>query len=229
MRIGVASDEIVLVSGGFDPYHDGHAEYIHKASAFGPVVVALNSDSWLVNKKGAAFMPWEARKRVLLSVRGVESVYPVKDEDGTVCEAIRTLRPRIFAKGGDRGIDNTPEVSLCEQLGVKLMFGLGDKIRSSSELVERQWGDYRVIHEDENFKVKILRLKPGKATSLQYHLLRNEHWIDVDGDRHQFYKAGMTHRLENRGAKDRIVVEVQTGSYFGEDDIVRLGEDGVTP
>ena len=213
-------DALVLVSGGFDPYHDGHAEYIQKAAAFGPVVVALNSDAWLTRKKGSSFMSWEARRKIMLSVKGVVGVHPVKDDDGTVCEAIRALRPTIFAKGGDRTIDNTPEVHLCRQLGIKMMFGLGEKKNSSSELIARTWGTYEVLYEDEHFKVKKLVVKPKNSTSKQRHDKRSEVWVYPSG-RVEKIQQREWHQLSNPANDPLEVIEVQTGTYFGEDDIER--------
>lgn len=131
------SDKIIAVSGGFDPIHAGHVRLINDAAAYGRVVVILNSDEWLRRKKGYVFMPWEERKEVLMSMRSVHSVIAVDDYEGTVCKAISELEPDYFGNGGDRTDRNTPERSLCEQLGVELVWGLGgDKIQSSSEMID---------------------------------------------------------------------------------------------
>jgi cytidyltransferase-like protein len=217
---------MVLVSGGFDPYHDGHAELIERAGQHGEVVVALNSDAWLTRKKGAPFMPWEARRRVLQSVRGVVSVYPVNDDDGTVVEALRTLRPDYFANGGDRAAGNTPEVACCQELGIRLLFGLGEKIRSSSALVhglkiDRGWGTYRVLAEGPDFKVKLLEVRPGCATSLQLHRKRYEHWELLDSGGYRRVDVGAPHRLANSSDLPLRVLELQVGRCE-EADIERL-------
>lgn len=132
------SEEItVLVSGGFDPAHIGHIRMILEAAAFGNVIVVANSDAWLMRKKGYIFMPWEERAELLAAIRGVARVEHVDDTDGTVCEAIKRLRPTYFANGGDRKTDNTPEMDVCKELGVKLLWNVGGgKIQSSSDLVE---------------------------------------------------------------------------------------------
>lgn len=97
--------------------------------------IALNSDEWLLRKKGFSFMPWEERAEILEGF-GV-SVVPVDDSNGTVCEAIERLRPDYFGNGGDRTLKNTPELRICEELGVIPVFNLGgDKIQSSSNLVK---------------------------------------------------------------------------------------------
>lgn len=211
----------VLVSGGFDPLHAGHVEYIQKAAQYGKVIVALNSDVWLLRKKGSVFMHWEERRAILMALKGVVAIYPVKDDDGTVCEAIESLHPDYFANGGDRTIGNTPEVDSCEKHGVGMLFGLGNKIRSSSELVARQWGSYKVLHEDEDCKIKLLTVLPGKATSLQTHENRNEHWVYPKTNRYVFHRKKDKHQLENYTKEPLKIIEIQTGTYFGEDDIVR--------
>lgn len=127
---------IVLVSGGFDPLHDGHLNYLQGAAELGRVFVALNSDDWLTRKKGRPFMSWAVRARILRALRCVTEVMPVDDRDGTVCEAIDRLRPSIFANGGDRVSGESRESALCKLLGVHEAFNVGGgKIRSSSELV----------------------------------------------------------------------------------------------
>tara|TARA_Y100000310_G_scaffold168032_2_gene168069 strand:- start:1576 stop:2064 length:489 start_codon:yes stop_codon:yes gene_type:complete len=127
----------VLVSGGFDCAHIGHIRMILEAAAHGDVIVVVNSDEWLMRKKGYVFMPWAERAEILAAIRGVVSVEKVDDTDGTVCEAIKRLKPTYFANGGDRKINNTPEMEICEVLGVQLLWNVGGgKIQSSSDLVE---------------------------------------------------------------------------------------------
>jgi len=129
-------EKIVCVSGGMDPIHVGHVRMILEASKFGDVVVILNSDQWLLRKKGFSFMPWEERAEILRAIRGVVDVVRVNDEDGTVCEALRRIKPDYFANGGDRKNENTPEVSLCLELDIKMLWCVGGgKIQSSSDLV----------------------------------------------------------------------------------------------
>lgn len=129
--------KIVALSGGFDPIHSGHIRYIQEAQYFGDIVVLLNTDSWLKRKKGYSFQSWEMRADILRSIKGVSQVVMAKDDDDTVCASLAALRPDYFAKGGDRTGENTPEVALCEELGIKLLFNVGGgKVASSSELVD---------------------------------------------------------------------------------------------
>ena len=129
----------VMVSGGFDPVHVGHIRMIREAAQFGNVIVVANSDQWLYRKKGFVFMEFPKRSEILNSIKGVILVDSVNDDDGTVCEAIRRHKPDFFANGGDRGRSNTPEQDVCEELGVKLLWGIGGdyKADASSTLVER--------------------------------------------------------------------------------------------
>ena len=126
----------IMVSGGFDPIHIGHIRMILDAAKHGEVVVVANSDDWLMRKKGYVFMSWEERAEIIGSIRGVVQVEHVDDSDNSVCEAIKRCRPDAFANGGDRKGNNTPEVALCDKLGIDLVWNVGGgKIQSSSDLV----------------------------------------------------------------------------------------------
>jgi D-beta-D-heptose 7-phosphate kinase/D-beta-D-heptose 1-phosphate adenosyltransferase len=129
----------VMVSGGFDPVHAGHIRMIRHAAQYGDVIVIANSDDWLYRKKGFVFMEYERRIEILNAIKGVVLVDSVDDSDGTVCEAIRRLKPTFFANGGDRGRSNTPEQAVCDELGVKLLWKIGgeEKLDSSSDLAKK--------------------------------------------------------------------------------------------
>ena len=92
----------IMISGGFDPIHIGHIKMIKAASRWGMVTVVINSDAWLKRKKGYVFMPYDERAAIVSNIIGVTMVSSVDDRDGTVCEAIRRLKPDAFANGGDR-------------------------------------------------------------------------------------------------------------------------------
>ena len=136
---GDGNRKTVMVSGGFDPVHIGHIRMILDASKYGDVIVVANSDDWLFRKKGFVFMEFDQRAEILAAVKGVIKVSGVDDHDGTVCEAIRRLKPDFFANGGDRKKHNTPEQAVCDELGVEMLWGVGgnNKANSSSDLVER--------------------------------------------------------------------------------------------
>lgn len=132
---------IVTVSGGFDPIHVGHVRMMIEAKAFGEeLVVILNNDNWLKKKKGFVFMPQEQRKEIIEAIKGVDFVVLTKHEpdptDMSVCDALREIRPQVFANGGDRFADNIPEAVLARELGIELVFnvGQGGKVQSSSWL-----------------------------------------------------------------------------------------------
>ena len=130
--------DTVVVSGGFDPVHIGHVRLILAAAEYGDVIVVANSDSWLYRKKGFVFMPWDQRKEILEALKGVVRVEWVDDRDETVCEALRRLKPTYFANGGDRKGDNVPEVAVCEELGIEMVWNIGgEKVESSSDLVNK--------------------------------------------------------------------------------------------
>ncbi len=133
----------IALSGGFDPVHVGHVRMIQAAAEIGDVIVIANSDSWLQRKKGYIFMPWSERAEILSAFKGVTMVVEAKDDDDSVCASIADLKNSIdldfFGNGGDRKSSNTPEIALCNDLGVDLLWNLGGgKIQSSSELVGRQ-------------------------------------------------------------------------------------------
>jgi D-beta-D-heptose 7-phosphate kinase/D-beta-D-heptose 1-phosphate adenosyltransferase len=135
---------VVAVSGGFDPIHIGHIRMFEKAKAYGDeLVVILNNDNWLKKKKGAAFMPEEERKEVIEALRVVDRVFLTKHgknpKDMSVSKELRAIRPHIFANGGDRKVDNVPEVAVCNSIGCEMIFniGKGGKVQSSSWLIQK--------------------------------------------------------------------------------------------
>jgi len=130
---------VIAVSGGFDPVHIGHVRMIRDAARYGDVMVIINSDDWLMRKKGYVFMPWKERAEIMGNIKGVTVVTQVDDSDGTVCEALKRHKPDVFANGGDRKTQNTPEMDVCEELGIQMMWAVGgsNKPQSSSWLVNK--------------------------------------------------------------------------------------------
>lgn len=138
--------KIILTSGGFDPLHMGHVRLFMGCKDLGGRVIAIvNTDEWLTRKKGKPFMPLNERLGIVNALRYVDHVWIAKDDDDTVCETLRMARKLynrdhlIFAKGGDRKVDNTPEKAVCEEIGIQVVYGVGgEKINSSSTLL-RDW------------------------------------------------------------------------------------------
>ena len=137
-------NKVVLATGGFDPLHSGHIAYLRAARQLGNMlVVGVNSDAWLVRKKGRSFMPASERISIIENLRFVDHCILFGDNDDTAIEAINNVKllyPNsqiIFANGGDRTKDNIPEMSVKD---VEFVFGVGgeEKLNSSSWLLD-EW------------------------------------------------------------------------------------------
>lgn len=187
--------KVVVVSGGFDPIHSGHISYLEDAKRLGDIlVVALNSDDWLIKKKGKFFMPFHERKTILESMRVVNHVIDFIDDNKGSCinglKKVISMYPDdeiIFANGGDRNKENIPEMTLKN---ITFEFGVGgdDKKNSSSWILknfqydfeDRVWGSfYNLFSDSGNIKVKVkeLIINPKKGLSFQRHFHRSEIWF----------------------------------------------------
>ncbi|MAU62924.1 MAG: cytidyltransferase [Flavobacteriaceae bacterium] len=125
----------VAVSGYFDPIHIGHLEYLKLAKKLGDkLVVIVNNNHQCVLKKGKPFMDESDRVQIIKSLKMVDEVYLSIDRDKTVCASLMDIKPDIFANGGDRSTGEVPELSICKKYNIKIIDGLGKKIRSSSDL-----------------------------------------------------------------------------------------------
>jgi D-beta-D-heptose 7-phosphate kinase/D-beta-D-heptose 1-phosphate adenosyltransferase len=132
-------EKIVCVSGYFNPLHVGHLEYFEKSKKLGDkLVVIVNNDSQSFLKKGYSFMKEQERLKIIRSLKIVDMAVLSIDEDRTVCKTLKCIMPYIFANGGDQFNDNIPEKTICDELKIQLVDGLGDKIQSSSILLERK-------------------------------------------------------------------------------------------
>lgn len=189
--------KIVIVTGGFDPLHSGHIEYFKAAKALGDMlIVGINSDEWLIRKKGRPFMPWVERNVIVANLDPVDATLLFDDSDGSAVDAIRKVKELypddqiIFANGGDRTKENIPEMVFDD---VEFQFGVGgeNKMNSSSWILqewkspktERAWGYYRVLHEVGSCtKLKELTVEPGKSLSMQQHHKRSEFWFVASGE-----------------------------------------------
>lgn len=129
--------KIVCVSGYFDPFHVGHLDYLENAKRLGDhLLVVVNNDEQAKQKKGKSFMPEEQRLRIIRALKIVDQAILSCDKNRTVCDTLRCVRPDIFANGGDQTNDSIPEATICKELGIQLVDGLGEKVQSSSWLIQ---------------------------------------------------------------------------------------------
>ena len=125
----------VAISGYFDPIHVGHLEYITEARKLGDkLIVIVNNNHQCVLKKGKPFMDEKDRVLIASSLKDVDEVFLSVDHDKTVCKSLELLKPDIFANGGDRKNYEIPESAICKKYNIQIIDGLGEKIRSSSDL-----------------------------------------------------------------------------------------------
>ena len=125
----------VAISGYFDPIHVGHLEYIIEAKKLGDrLIVIVNNNHQCVLKKGKPFMDENDRVIIVSSIKYVDEVFLSIDKDKTVCKSLEKIKPNIFANGGDRKNYEIPESVICNKYNIEIIDGLGEKIRSSSDL-----------------------------------------------------------------------------------------------
>lgn len=258
--------KIVLVTGGFDPLHSGHIEYFQEAKGLGDkLVVGINSDEWLTRKKGRPFMPFEERATIIENLSMVDHVISFDDSDDTACGAIyKTMatigngKQIIFANGGDRQQDNTPEYRIYGDMNnVEFVYDVGGtaKKNSSSWILEdwknpktqRSWGWYKVLHQGTGYKVKELVIQPGQSLSMQRHFERAEHWyvlkgqctlkiddgelvkkVDLCENQSYIIDINVWHQALNKTDEYCHILEVQYGQQCVETDIERRYPESYT-
>jgi mannose-1-phosphate guanylyltransferase len=170
------------------------------------------------------------------------------DTHGTHVQ-VESHGPKVVATVGvkDLVIVDTPDALLvADKASAQKIKAVVDALKQrghgSTQLpaaVQRPWGTYATLKEEQGYKVKRITVKPGESLSLQYHHERSEHWVVVQGlalvqigDKelrseagcYNFVPLGEKHRLSNIGTEELVVIEVQCGAYLGEDDIVRLAD-----
>jgi D-beta-D-heptose 7-phosphate kinase/D-beta-D-heptose 1-phosphate adenosyltransferase len=139
---------LIIVSGYFNPIHKGHIEYFNKAKELADkLLVIVNSDIQRELKGAKEFQNQNERLFIIGNIKSVDFVMISKDTDRTVCESIRYIHEELgneytlgFANGGDQTNESIPEAGICNELGIKLIDGLGEKIQSSSWLLETNKG-----------------------------------------------------------------------------------------
>ncbi len=134
-----ACPTVVAVSGYFNPLHVGHLEMIERAKKLGNKLVAIVNSDFQVKLKGRVpFMKEKDRLAIIKAIKGVDEVFLSVDKDLSVRRSLAKLRPHIFANGGDRhNINDVPEYDICQKLGIRMVDGLGKKIRASSEMIAK--------------------------------------------------------------------------------------------
>ena len=193
---------VVVVSGGFDPIHSGHIRYLNSASELGEkLIVCLNSDNWLKNKKGKSFLPFDERKIILENINCVDEVIGFEDDpQGSCINGLKKIKEKypnkkiIFCNGGDRNKENIPELNLN---GIEFEFEVGGVIKKNSSsqilkswsqnITERRWGLYDVLYSKKNIKVKELCVNARSGMSFQKHSHRNEIWLVYEGKCEVFF------------------------------------------
>tara|TARA_B100001057_G_scaffold449545_1_gene490862 strand:- start:9626 stop:10375 length:750 start_codon:yes stop_codon:yes gene_type:complete len=239
----------IAVSGGFDPIHIGHLRLFQHAAKLGDeLIVILNSQNFLNEKKGYYFMPYEERKEIIEGFGCVTKVVDSIDDDNTVCKTLEDLALNyglsIFANGGDRNDDKEiPEAEVCYKNNIELVFGVGGgKIQSSSSmyekigLIKKPWGYYKTYEKKDGYLLKKIVVYPGELLSLQSHNHRAEKWIVASGiatvevdkkikvlgkSETVSIKKNQQHRLSNLDSEELVLIELQFGEILSEDDIIR--------
>ena len=136
----------IIVSGYFNPLHKGHLEYLNQSKAIADkLIVIVNNDHQRALKGSKAFQDQEERVIIISNLKAVDEVVLSIDQDRTVCDTIRHISEKFgkeydlaFANGGDQSNETIPEVPVCDELGISLIDGLGEKIQSSSWLLEKE-------------------------------------------------------------------------------------------
>ncbi|MEE9409149.1 MAG: adenylyltransferase/cytidyltransferase family protein [Polaribacter sp.] len=138
--------KVIIVSGYFNPIHKGHLEYFNNAKALADeLFVIVNSDFQRELKGSKEFQKEEERLFIVQNIKAVDRAMISVDKDRTVCESIRTVFETYdeeyqlgFANGGDQDNNSIPEAPVCKELKIQLIDGLGDKIQSSSWLLNKE-------------------------------------------------------------------------------------------
>ena len=181
---------IVAVSGGFDPLHIGHIKLFQEAKRLGDeLVVILNSDRFLKEKKGYVFMRYNERKKILESIKYIDKIVRCIDKDNGVLKTLKKIKPDIFANGGDRKGFTDDEISICKKNNIKIIKGVGGcKVQSSSDLtfytnkkrVKKSWG-YEDWIVNKNYCGKLLFIRKGFSIPIHFHKNKDETFYLIKG------------------------------------------------
>ena len=146
-------EKLSLVTGGFDPIHSGHIAYFKRAKDLSNyLVVGLNSNDWLIRKKGQYFQCWTERADIMRHLNMVDAVISWDDSDdsaiGAISKCLKTAKQVIFCNGGDRTNTNIPEVmGYADDPRVEFQYGIGgvDKMNSSSWILDNYFEKQRKL------------------------------------------------------------------------------------
>ena len=129
------SEKTILVSGAFNPLHFGHLLLLKDASKYGKVIVALNSDEWVLKNKGHLLFDFETRKNMLLDCPYVSEVIDFDDDEGDASFALFKVKPTYFGNGGSLTSASIPrdELHVCGYLGIEPIFDLGNVLNSDNK------------------------------------------------------------------------------------------------
>jgi len=183
-------ETVAVCSGGFDPCHSGHLSYFRSAKSMADIlVVGVNSDEWLSRKKRQPFLGFDERAVLLKEIRSVDAVLGFDDTDDSACDLLLKVREMyptahiMFCNGGDRDATNIPEMGIQDSdLSFHFSVGGRHKINSSTRLlsnwqniaIEENWGEYVILNEHPDGRVKLVTVNPGCSTPLVRHRNRDE-------------------------------------------------------
>jgi cytidyltransferase-like protein len=144
VRLRAEMGKVVATSGGYDPIHPGHISLIIESKKYGDtLVVIVNGDWFLSQKKGRPFQNLETRSLIVSGIKGVDYVVPFEIKgDMSVNKALEVIKPEVFTKGGDT-VDPTTirEWDVCQKNGTKVVFGVGDDKKWSSSWFLKEWDE----------------------------------------------------------------------------------------
>jgi len=134
------SGKVICISGYFNPMHVGHVRMMKDSKALGDkLIVIVNNDKQALAKKGKIIINENDRLEMTKAIKWVDDAIIAIDEDKTVRETLRKVHPDVFANGGDRGEGNVPEDEVCSELGIEMVYNVGEggKVDSSTDIIKR--------------------------------------------------------------------------------------------
>lgn len=196
---------------------------LHTADMQGNAMYTNNDSEWIcIDTSNTYIHSDNTDHRKIIATIGVNNLVVVDTSDA------------ILVMNKSNGQDVKVVV---DKLKLKNIHSLEHRTTVVPSLVLRPWGNYRVLKDENGYKVKRIEVKPGEKLSLQFHHHRSEHWIVVHGrgivqigesefrtnpGKYHYIPLNQNHRLTNTGEETLVLIEVQFGDYLGEDDIVRL-------